>query len=177
MDVVTPAVRGLLAAAAPVNTGRMAAHGGPTVGRRELRIPLQASAPLPRRPAGVVAWSSAVGDSAQPCVLMSTDGVLIVASEPAARMLGPSARPGVGVETWWHELSLHAGDAPSRASMLGRAIAIGSPAHSVLVLDLPDGPTTVQVMAAPLHAGEGRVSALLAFFWPMSSSATAVPVP
>jgi hypothetical protein len=144
---------------------------------RQLRMPLRVDAPSPAaRPTtpppdsgGVVQWAASVRGSAQACLLVSMDGVVIAVSEPAQRLLGAGARPGVAVEECWRELSMQVGEPPPQTSLLSRTISTGSPAHSVLSLDLPAGPTTMQVMAAPLQVAGVPAVALLAFLWPMAT--------
>lgn len=150
---------------------------------RQLRMPLRADPVAPKSPPPtgeghrLVEWARSVCGSAQACLLVSMEGVVIAVSEPAARLLGPTARPGVAVEECWHELSLQAGEAPPPTSLLSRTMRTGSPAHSVLSLGLPTGPSAVQVMAAPLQVAGSDAVALLAFLWPMASHGSTVRIP
>lgn len=137
---------------------------------RQLRIALVA-APQDSDDADggrLLRWATCVRRSAQPCLLLSVEDVLIDISEPAQGLLGTAARPGAPLARWWHEMSWQAGEAAPQPSLLSRTLATGSPAHSVVVLGLPSGPATVQVVAAPLQSRGATAEALLAFLWLMS---------
>lgn len=138
---------------------------------RQLRMALLAAPQDPNDASGggLPRWAACVRRSAQPCLLLSVEDVLIDISEPARRLLGAAARPGAPLADCWHELSMQSGQGVPRSSLLSRSLACGSPAHSVLRLALASGPATVQVVAAPLQDSGARAEALLAFFWLMST--------
>ena len=146
---------------------------------RQLRLPLLAASsdpaladpPTPTPDGrGLLHWAAAVRGCAQSCLLVSMDGAVIAVSDAAAKLLGADCRPGVPVQDCWHELSLQAGEAPPKTSLLSRTMTTGSAAHSVLSLELPRGPATLQVMVAPLQVAGPDPVALLAFLWPLASS-------
>jgi PAS fold len=136
---------------------------------RQLHMPLVRNDALPRTaPAELVDWGRCVRGTRQACLLVGVDGALVAISPPALGMLGPAARPGMPETQWWLEQFPHSAAPSQERSLLSRAAASGTAAHSVVPLLLDEVPVTVQVLVAPLATRGGAIDALLVFVQPVT---------
>jgi hypothetical protein len=133
-------------------------------------MPLQRrrdAAPLPA-PGELADWAQCVRRTRQPCVLVGIDGALIGISATARDLLGDDARPGMPETAWWREQFPFSVTPVSERSLLARAAASGTAAHSVVQLVLDDVPVTMQVLVAPLETTGAATDALLVFLRPVT---------
>ncbi|HET7530339.1 MAG TPA: PAS domain-containing protein [Mycobacteriales bacterium] len=136
---------------------------------RELHMPLQRQVGRPRTGPGELAeWAKRVRRTQQPCLLVGIDGALVAISETARGLLGPNARPGMPESSWWLEQFPHAPTPSRERSLLARAAASGTAAHSVVQLLLDDVAVTMQVLVAPLETTSSDTDALLVFLRPVT---------
>jgi hypothetical protein len=141
---------------------------------RELHIPLHHPDSRPRDGAGELSsWARCVQQAHQPCLLVAIDGNLVAISDSARSLLGPLARPGLPETSWWREKFLYAPTPSNERSLIARAAASGTAAHSVVQLVLDDVPVTVQVLVAPLETAGIVAEALLVFLRPVTVVAPA----
>ena len=128
--------------------------------------------PLPA-PGELADWAQCVRRTRQPCLLMGVDGALVAISGTARDLLGESARPGMPESSWWRERFPFSGVPVAERSLLARAAASGTAAHSVVQLILDDVPVTMQVLVAPLETTGVNADALLVFLRPVTVIAPA----
>lgn len=138
---------------------------------RQLRIPLQWDS-RPRAGGQLASWAHAVRGSRQACLLVGVDGALIALSAGAQALLGQDARPGLPQSGWWQEVFAQSANPQTEHSLLARAAASGTPAHSVIQLVIRDRPTMVQVLVAPVDEEAGAGEALLVFLRPVGETAS-----
>jgi hypothetical protein len=139
---------------------------------RQLRIPLQRDI-RPRAGGQLADWAHAVRGSSQACLLVGIDGALIALSAGSRALLGRDARPGLPQSGWWQEVFTQSANPQSEHSLLARAAASGTPAHSVIQLVVEGRPAMVQVLVAPVDDAAGASEALLVFLRPVGESASA----
>lgn len=142
---------------------------------RELHMPLQRrreAAPLPA-PGELGDWAQCVRRTRQPCLLVGLDGGLVAISATARDLLGENARPGMPEGVWWREQFPFSTVPVAERSLLARAAASGTAAHSVVQLILDDVPVTMQVLVAPLETTGAGADALLVFLRPVTVVAPA----
>lgn len=125
------------------------------------------AAPLPA-PGELADWAQCVRRARQPCVLVGIDGALVAISATARDLLGDAARPGMPEKAWWREQFPFATTPDAERSLLARAAASGTAAHSVVPLVLDDVPVTMQVLVAPLETAGPTTDALLVFLRPVT---------
>ena len=113
-------------------------------------------------------WAQCVRRTRQPCVLVGVDGALIAMSASARELLGDAARPGMPESAWWREQFPFSSIPMAERSLLARAAASGTAAHSVVQLILDDVPVTMQVLVAPLETTDQGADALLVFLRPVT---------
>jgi hypothetical protein len=134
--------------------------------RRLLAMPLPA-------PGELTDWAQCVRRTRQPCLLVGLDAALIAISASARSLLGEAARPGMPESTWWREQYPFSLAPVAERSLLARAAASGTAAHSVVQLVLDDVPVTMQVLVAPLETSGTSADALLVFLRPVTVVAPA----
>jgi hypothetical protein len=138
-------------------------------------MPLQRrrqAVPLPA-PGELGDWAQSVRRTRQPCLLVGVDGALVAISATARDLLGEDARPGMPETTWWREQFPFSPTPVAERSLLARAAASGTAAHSVVQLVLDDVPVTMQVLVAPLETTGPTTDALLVFVRPVTVVAPA----
>ena len=128
--------------------------------------------PLPE-PVELSEWAQCVRRTRQPCLLVGVDGALIAISATARDLLGENARPGMPESSWWREKYPFAPAPVAERSLLARAAASGTAAHSVVPLILDDVAVTMQVLVAPLETTGLSADALLVFLRPVTVVASA----
>jgi hypothetical protein len=137
-------------------------------------MPLQRRESRPHTGSGeLVDWAQCVRRTRQPCLLVGLDGGLVAISATARDLLGEAARPGMAESTWWLEQFPHSATPGSERSLIARAAASGTAAHSVVQLLLDDVPVTMQVLVAPLETNGPETDALLVFLRPVTVVASA----
>jgi hypothetical protein len=133
-------------------------------------MPLQRrreAAPLPAH-GELAEWAQCVRRTRQPCLLVGLDGALVAISASARDLLGDAARPGMPETSWWREQFPFSAVPIAERSLLARAAASGTAAHSVVQLILDDVPVTMQVLVAPLETSGPKTDALLVFLRPVT---------
>ena len=141
---------------------------------RQLHMPLQRRDARPRTGPGELAdWGQCVRRTRQPCLLIGIDGRIVAISATARDLLGDDARPGMPESSWWTEQYPFSSTPGQERSLLSRATASGTAAHSVVQLILDDVPVTMQVLVAPLETGGAGTDALLVFLRPVTVVAPA----
>jgi hypothetical protein len=136
---------------------------------RVLHMPLQRQEKRPRTPDNELSvWARCVRRTRQPCLLLGIDGALVAISSTARDLLGEEARPGMPETAWWRERFPHSATPDHDRSLLSRAAASGTAAHSVVQLVLDDVPVTMQVLVAPLETIGPTADALLVFVRPVT---------
>jgi hypothetical protein len=138
-------------------------------------MPLQRrvqSIPLPT-PGELSEWAQCVRRTRQPCLLIGVDGALVAISATARGLLGDAARPGMPETSWWREQFPFSTAPVAERSLIARATASGTAAHSVVQLILDDVPVTMQVLVAPLETTGAGTDALLVFLRPVTVVAPA----
>lgn len=128
--------------------------------------------PLPT-PGELADWAQCVRRTRQPCLLVDVDGALVAISATARDLLGEAARPGMPESAWWRERFPFSAVPVAERSLLARAAASGTAAHSVVQLLLDDVPVTMQVLVAPLETVGASADALLVFLRPVTVVAPA----
>jgi hypothetical protein len=137
-------------------------------------MPLQRRDSRPRTAPGELAdWAQCVRRTRQPCLLVGIDGVLMAISATARDLLGDAARPGRPERTWWIEQFPFSATPVQERSLISRATASGTAAHSVVQLMLDEVPVTMQVLLAPLETTGAGTDALLVFLRPVTVVASA----
>jgi hypothetical protein len=141
---------------------------------RQLQMPLQRRDARPRTGPGELSeWAQCVRRTRQPCLLLGIDGALMAISATARDLLGDAARPGMPENSWWLEQFPFSSSPGQERSLLSRATASGTAAHSVVQLMLDDVPVTMQVLVAPLETTGAGTDALLVFLRPVTVVAPA----
>jgi hypothetical protein len=136
---------------------------------RELHMPLQRrDARLRTAPGELADWAQCVRRTRQPCLLVGIDGQLVAISASARTLLGDAARPGMPETMWWTEQFPFSATPAQERSLISRATASGTAAHSVVQLMLDDVPVTMQVLVAPLETTGAGTDALLVFLRPVT---------
>jgi len=137
-------------------------------------MPLQRPDTRPRTAPGELAdWAQCVRRTRQPCLLVGIDGQMIAISASARTLLGDAARPGMPESSWWVEQFPFSTAPVQERSLLSRATASGTAAHSVVQLVLDEVPVTMQVLVAPLETTGAGTDALLVFLRPVTVVAPA----
>jgi hypothetical protein len=137
-------------------------------------MPLQRRDARPRTAPGELAeWAQCVRRTRQPCLLVGIEGALIAISATARNLLGDDARPGLPESAWWIEQFPFSSTPVQERSLISRATASGTAAHSVVQLVLDDVPVTMQVLVAPLETTGAGTDALLVFLRPVTVVAPA----
>jgi hypothetical protein len=137
-------------------------------------MPLQRRDDRPRTAPGELAeWAQCVRRTRQPCLLVGIDGALVAISASARTLLGDAARPGLPESTWWVEQYAFSATPAQERSLISRATASGTAAHSVVQLMLDEVPVTMQVLVAPLETTGAGTDALLIFLRPVTVVAPA----
>jgi hypothetical protein len=137
-------------------------------------MPLQRRDARPRTAPGELAeWAQCVRRTRQPCLLVGIEGALIAISATARNLLGDDARPGLPESAWWIEQFPFSSTPVRERSLISRATASGTAAHSVVQLVLDDVPVTMQVLVAPLETTGAGTDALLVFLRPVTVVAPA----
>ena len=137
-------------------------------------MPLQRRDARPRTAPGELAdWAQCVRRTRQPCLLVGIDGHLVAISASARNLLGDAARPGMPEAMWWVEQFPFSTDPVHERSLISRATASGTAAHSVVQLVLDEVPVTMQVLLAPLETTGAGTDALLVFLRPVTVVAPA----
>ena len=124
-------------------------------------------------PGELADWAQCVRSTRQPCLLLGVDGALVAISATARDLLGEAARPGMPESNWWREKFPFSAVPVAERSLLARAAASGTAAHSVVQLILDDVPVTMQVLVAPLETAGTSTDALLVFLRPVTVIASA----
>jgi hypothetical protein len=141
---------------------------------RQLQMPLQRrDTRLRTGPGELTDWATCVRRTRQPCLLLGLDGGLVAISATARDLLGDTARPGMPESSWWVEQYAFSSSPGQERSLLSRATASGTAAHSVVQLILDDVPVTMQVLVAPLETTGAGTDALLVFLRPVTVIAPA----
>src|SRR5947208_15338285 len=126
--------------------GAQTGYPSPSIGEvvvRELHMPLQRRDARPRTAPGELAdWAQCVRRTRQPCLLVGIDGHLVAISASARTLLGDAARPGMPESAWWVEQYAFSSTPAADRSLISRATASGTAAHSVVQLVLDEVPVT-----------------------------------
>jgi len=137
-------------------------------------MPLARRDARPRTAPGELAdWAQCVRRTRQPCLLVGIDGQLVAISASARNLLGDGARPGMPESMWWVEQFPFSAMPVQERSLISRATASGTAAHSVVQLVLDEVPVTMQVLVAPLETTGSGTDALLVFLRPVTVVAPA----